>query len=99
MDRRALITMWQVFSELEQIEFLIQLDETDEKDQAQLLRLATECQRHFTKGNTSPLPARFEQSEPGDASSGPDSASDLAYVADRYLANARAVSEAFARFA
>ena len=99
MDRRALITMWQVFSELEQIEFLLQLDETDEKDQAQLLRLATECQRHFTKGNTSPLPARFEQSEPGDASSGPDSASDLAYVADRYLANARAVSEAFARFA
>ena len=98
MDRRALITMWQVFSELEQIEFLLQLDETDEKDQAQLLRLATECQRHFTKGNTSPLPARFEQSEPGDGS-GPDSASDLAYVADRYLANARAVSEAFARFA
>lgn len=123
MDRRALITMWQVFSELEQIEFLLQLDETDEKDQAQLLRLATECQRHFTKGNTSPLPARFEQSEPGgggsgpdsgsgqnagsgrnfgpgqNAGPGPDSASDLAYVADRYLANARAVSEAFARFA
>ena len=90
MNQKAMLTMWQVFSELEQIEFLLQLGEVDKKDQMQLLHLAAECQNHFTRGSASPLPKDFL--------SGSEN-SDLTYIVRRYLVNARAVSEAFARFA
>ena len=90
MDQKALITMWQVFSELEQIEFLIQLGDVSKSDQMQLLKLSAECRNHFTKGSVSPLPADFHSNS--------ENGEDLTYVIRRYLANAGAVSEAFARF-
>ena len=88
MDQKALITMWQVFSELEQIEFLIQLGDVSKSDQMQLLKLSAECRNHFTKGSVSPLPADFHSNS--------ENGEDLTYVIRRYLANAGAVSEAFA---
>lgn len=89
MDRKALVTMWQVFSELEQIEFLLQLGDAEQNDQMQILHLATECRKHFTKRSTALLPGNYALQIENP---------DLAYVIRRYLTNAGAVSEAFARF-
>ena len=113
--QKTLIVLWQIFSELEQMEFLIQTGYVDSRAFDSLLDLAAACQKRFTKGNHTPLPELRETSLPS-ADGEPVSAADLTagrsplviapsgnldldYVIRRYLKNAESVTAAFGTFA
>lgn len=113
--QKTLIVLWQIFSELEQMEFLIQTGYVDSRAFDSLLDLAAACQKRFIKGNHTPLPELRETSLPA-ADGEPVSAADLTagrsplviapsgnldldYVIRRYLKNAESVTAAFGTFA